>query len=1195
MLNSFYITGGTMPHNAPSYVERQADHDLYDALTRGEFCYVLTARQMGKSSLMVRTAARLRQESASTVALDLTVIGQNLTPEQWYSSLLASLGEQLDLEKELWEYWTEHSHLSPLQRWVGALKAVVSGQWSVASDVKDSGSELATDHWPLTTGRLVIFIDEIDAVLNLPFSTDEFFAAIRACYNRRSTEPELPWARLTFCLLGVATPSDLIQDTRTTPFNIGRRIELADFTPAEASPLAEGLVKGEGPGERTRRKMLQRILYWTGGHPYLTQRLCQAVAAKAAGNPKSLVDRQCEALFLSASARERDDNLLFVRERLLRSETDVAGLLDLYQRARGRRRVLLEETNYLAGILLLSGIARVEQARRLLRAPFVPSRPPLPSLRVRNRIYERVFDRTWLTQHMPDAELRRQRRAYRAGLARAASAAGIVLLVVTGLAVAALEQAQRADLNARDAKSNAWATQLSLSRAQVETKRANGEADRANRQAQRAQQAERLEREQRARAEAARRDALRQQQIAEREKAAAEQARRRAERAERNATERLWASYLAQARAGRWSGQPGRRFKGLDALARAAAIRPHMDLRNEAIACMSLTDLRLKWQRRFEPDVFSHDFSPDLKRVALADNQGNLWVHRVADGHLLNHFSDPIGVVGPVRFSPDGRFLTWAYRHRGTADLVVQDLERDREVLRLPGGLYQDGVEFSPDSRRIAVGRGDGTIRLYDLTLGTETGRLPPGPLPSYLQFDPAGRRLAVSSLDATSVQIRDVGTGAVIATLVAPAELFSVAWHPSRNLLAAAGDDWNVYVWNVDKPQQPPIRLEGHYGEVTRVGFTQGGTLLVSSGWDHTVRLWNLATQSQLLSFPGVAFSPGRGEQHLGMMLGNGTMQIWDLGTGRECRTFRHYDAGKGPWSASISRDGRLLSSAGDKGAAVWDLTTGRLLTSLPGDDSRSAFFHPSAPYLITSGADGLHRWPIQYSEGGGVTIGPPHRITRAGGFERSAISRDGLTLALTENHANHPVRVLHFGQPPWEKSIKAQQAVRLFLDVSPDGRWIVTGAWHGTGVNVREARTGRLVKALPVKDSANVRFSPDGRWLATVTGAVSQLWRVGSWQPGLVVRRDDPDVAPGFMAFTPDGSVVALEQSDRVVRLIEVSTGRDLARLEAADVPVCNPLCFSRDGSLLATRGGPELLQVWDLRAIRKGLKAIHLDWSQ
>src|SRR5438105_11532555 len=87
--------------------------------------------------------------------------------------------------------------------------------------------------------RLVVFVDEIDYVRSLPFSTDEFFAAIRECYNRRAQDPE--FERLTFCLLGVASPSDLIQDTRTTPFNIGRRIELTDFTPAEAAPLAAGL------------------------------------------------------------------------------------------------------------------------------------------------------------------------------------------------------------------------------------------------------------------------------------------------------------------------------------------------------------------------------------------------------------------------------------------------------------------------------------------------------------------------------------------------------------------------------------------------------------------------------------------------------------------------------------------------------------------------------------------------------------------------------------------------------------------------------------------------------------------------------------------------------------------------------------------------------------------------------------------
>src|SRR5256885_10707968 len=91
----FFVTGGTLPYNGPSYVVRQADTDLLEGLRQGEFCYVLHSRQMGKSSLMTRAAMLLREEEFAVAILDLQQFGSNLTVEQWYYGMLRSLGHQI--------------------------------------------------------------------------------------------------------------------------------------------------------------------------------------------------------------------------------------------------------------------------------------------------------------------------------------------------------------------------------------------------------------------------------------------------------------------------------------------------------------------------------------------------------------------------------------------------------------------------------------------------------------------------------------------------------------------------------------------------------------------------------------------------------------------------------------------------------------------------------------------------------------------------------------------------------------------------------------------------------------------------------------------------------------------------------------------------------------------------------------------
>jgi hypothetical protein len=232
-------------------VKRAADDELYKQVRAGEFCYVLTTRQLGKSSLMMRTAERLRAEGAHVAIVDLTGIDtDSVTADQWYYGIAETIVDELGLGTDLDAWWDQNGRLPPLQRWIRFLRDVALAE---------------------TSGPVVIFVDEIDSTLGLPFAPD-LFAGIRACYNSRARDAR--FRRLTFVLLGVAQPTDLIADPRRTPFNVGTRIELSDFQRDEARPLAEGL----GPGSAERDEILEKVLDWTDGHPYLTQKVCLRAA-----------------------------------------------------------------------------------------------------------------------------------------------------------------------------------------------------------------------------------------------------------------------------------------------------------------------------------------------------------------------------------------------------------------------------------------------------------------------------------------------------------------------------------------------------------------------------------------------------------------------------------------------------------------------------------------------------------------------------------------------------------------------------------------------------------------------------------------------------------------------------------------------------------------------------------------------------
>lgn len=254
MINSAYQIGGSLAQDAPTYVVRKADFDLYSQLQQGHFCYVLNSRQMGKSSLLVKTRYRLQQEGFQCATLDMTRIGSEMvTEQQWYKGIVTELWRGFNLlgKFNLKNWWKEQSEVSVIQRISNFIEDILL--------VEFPGQ------------KLIIFVDEIDSILSLNFKVDDFFALIRFCYNQRAINPE--YNRISFALFGVATPSALISDRTRTPFNIGKAIELSGFTLNEVQPLIEGLE----PKITNAKAIMQEIIAWTGGQPFLTQKICQLV------------------------------------------------------------------------------------------------------------------------------------------------------------------------------------------------------------------------------------------------------------------------------------------------------------------------------------------------------------------------------------------------------------------------------------------------------------------------------------------------------------------------------------------------------------------------------------------------------------------------------------------------------------------------------------------------------------------------------------------------------------------------------------------------------------------------------------------------------------------------------------------------------------------------------------------------------
>lgn len=1122
--SSYFITGGSLPPGAPSYVERKADEELYQRLSSGQFCYVLDSRQVGKSSLMVRVASRLRNDNVRVTVLDLSSLGQNVSIEQWYFGLLYSIAEMFNLEARIEDFWVSNANLSPVQRWMLALRDII----------------LANDPSPL-----VIFVDEIDAVRSLPFSADEFFAAIRECANRRSEQTKMN--RLTFCLLGVAIPANLIRNPYTTPFNIGHRIDLSDFSEGEVTPLMKGL---EATG-RSGQTLIKRILYWTGGHPYLTQRLCRVVVEDSKSRTPHDVDRICFATFFIPQAEHMDDNLAFARNRILLQEegVDQVNLLLLYAKIlKGKTPIRFEPTDMMASILRLAGVVKEENG----------------ILRSRNRIYKRVFSKKWIYLNMPGEEVRRQRKAETVGFIRA-TVFWLSILILVWFAFHQTIYAKQTEMDAkRIMLQNRQLTHSTdiLQNGMVKLKNAiKGERSFLN-------------------------DARRKKTAAEKQLSAVYHTTHRLEsqfrlqknevklERERSRKEALYIDSMSGRIASAFASNVSTGVEALEYGLRSVepALQQHRRpslSEVEGLANAVNRGIFLRLTLKQPVPIFCASFSQNDHRILTAGKGQYAYIWDAKNGKLLQTLlvqrepnavqnintavfsrdgryiltaSDESGVqlwnakgdasdrktpvwtappnpripVMVAAISDDSRYVVTAAMHNWMFTTQVYDLHNHTSWLLCKDPSQMDqtflwSMAISHDDQEVVTAGNDGIIKVWDLKTGmlmksfTNDAQYnaPNSPTPilcvNFAWFD----NLILFSDKSGMVRAWDWRDNRIYKNYLGHRDwVWDVEGSPFHSYVASGGKDNLAFVWATDGNQSPIYTINAHSGPVMATCFSHDSRELVTASEDHTAKVWLFTNQLQFstgTNINDVSFNKKGDEFYF-------SSQGGDLGiVNRKTNARRMYVFSPSAIThCDLSPDGKEIAAACVDGVIrIWrvpsDSVNNDLLRRFQTNDgaAESVQYSPDGKIMLTAGYDGsVSLWDVRTGK----------RIIKMTG---------------------------HFGNI----------YTALF---SPNAKRIISSSRDGSSI-IWDAKTGRIL----------FRLLPPGR----IAGNFTQISN-----------------HPYMSCFSPNGKIAIAADSDHHIYLWNSHTGALIGKIQGG---LGEALCavFNRQGDKIAIGGMDGTIRIWEV----------------
>src|SRR6476469_5912295 len=837
---SYYQVGGSLTNNAPNYVKWQADDDLYNGLKAGEFCYVLNSRQMGKSSLQVRTTQRLRNEGIACAAIDISEIGnRGVTPEQWYAGLLRILENNFNLSDivNVRTWWRDRNFLTPVQRLSEFIETVLL---------------------PNISSNIVIFIDEIDSILALDFPADDFLALIRSCYNKRANNSEFD--RLTWALLGVASPTDLCREqnaSSNTPFNIGKAIELTGFDETEAQPLAAGLAEFTD----SSHEVLREVLYWTGGQPFLTQKLCKLLlenpqlmpnlplpAAPCQGGEKDKINTSKKwaekvvrlKIVENWETQDVPEHLSTIRDRLFKENQRIVRRLGLYQQ-------ILEQAE-----IVPDGSA--EQMELRLSGLIVKHGEKLT---ISNPIYEAVFNQELIEEKLE--KLSPYSESIKLWLNSRCEDNSQLLRgddLQSALVWAAGKSLRNEDFQFLTASQKVILSDQNqlLRSATLETKKAVCDAEKA---------------------------------LSE-----ADSAKQKAKQWIGIGSAVLAASLLV---AIGFSTLAYQRFKlaqasieieqnGSDALLLAVSQKTeNSEALSEALLRAIASGKKLKTLVRNQHKLEQYPATRPLLALQII-------LDKISETQQIKTSLFPQGkikwpahkgAVTSVSFSPQRQILATA----GIDDRVrIWNFSGQQLVEWKALQQSVNMVNFSPNGKFLATAGRDSTVKIWNLS-GKNISTLKgiKGSVTS-ISFSPEGKLLAGAGIDS-----------------------YAAIWDLSK----------------LPQLVSPSVKLPGHNGLVRSVNFSPSGNFITTLDGNSTVRIWNLSGKlKKTLPFQaiGLSFTAAPHQSHFATVTLNGKVGLWNLSEKELVKEFQtlHFDAK----SISFSPDGERLATVGiDKTVRLWNL----------------------------------------------------------------------------------------------------------------------------------------------------------------------------------------------------------------------------------------------------------------------------------